>query len=294
ALLSADEANHGFDTAPLGDLSPTLLDRYLSTAQKISQLAVGKAPTSPNSDTFRTRPDLTQEGHVEGLPLGTRGGLLIPYTAAQDGEYDIQVWLTRDRNEQVEGLREPHELEVLLDRKRMAAFTVKPPKKGEGHDKVDAHLKTRIAVTAGPHDLGVTFLRNPPDVLETKRQPYEAHWNLHRHPRPSPAIYQVTITGPYNAKGRGTTPSRRRIFSCEPSGPADEEACAKKILSDVLRRAYRRPVTHSDIEKALKFYRQGRKDRDFDAGIEMALSAILVNPQFLFRVEQEPKDIAPN
>jgi hypothetical protein len=293
ALLPADEANHGFDTAPLGGLSPTLLDRYLSAAQKISRLAVGKAPTSPQSDTFRTRPDLTQEGHVEGLPLGTRGGLLISYTAPQDGEYDIQVCLTRDRNEQVEGLREPHELEVLLDRKRMAAFTVKPPGKGEGHDKVDANLKARIAMTAGPHDLGVTFLQNPPDVLETKRQPYEAHWNLHRHPRPSPAIYQVTITGPYNAKGRGTTPSRRRILSHEPTGPADEEACAIRILSDLLRRAYRRPVTPASLEKTMKFYRQGRKEGDFDAGIEMALSAMLVNPQFLFRVEQEPKDLAP-
>ncbi len=316
ALLPADEANHGFDSAPLGDLTPTLLDRYLTAAQKISRSAIGKAPTSPGNDTFRTRPDLTQEGHIEGLPLGTRGGLLIPYTAPQDGEYDIQVWLTRDRDEHVEGLHEAHELEVLLDRKRLAAFTVKPPGKGEGHDKVDAHLKARIKVTAGPHDLGVTFLRNPPDVLETKRQPYEAHWNLHRHPRPSPAIYQVTITGPYNAKDHGTTPSRQRIFSREPTGPAEEEACAKKILSDLLRRAYRRPVTPADLEKAMKFYRQGRrtagvsrlvlrhqrpaagrspgrKEGDFDAGIEMALSAILVNPQFLFRVEQEPKGLAP-
>jgi hypothetical protein len=310
ALLPADEAHHGFDTAPLGDLSPTLLDRYLSAAQKISRLAIGKAPTSPSSDTFRTRPDLTQEGHLQGLPLGTRGGLRIPYTAPQDGEYDIQVWLTRDRNEQVEGLREPHELEVLLDRKRMAAFTVKPPAKGEGHDKVDANMKARIRLTAGSHDLGVTFLQEPPDVLETKRQPYAAHWNLHRHPRPSPAIYQVTVTGPYHAKGHGATPSRRRIFRCEPTpltlpsppsdggegrvrGPADEEACAQKILSDLLRRAYRRPVTAANLDKTMKFYRQGRKEGDFDAGIEMALSAMLVNPQFLFRVEQDPKGLAP-
>lgn len=293
ALLPADEANHGFDSAPLGDLSPTLMDRYLSAAQKISRLAVGKAPTSPNSDTFRTPPDRTQEGHVEGLPLGTRGGLLIPYTAPQDGECEIQAWLTRDRNEHVEGLREPHELEVLLDGKRLAAFTVKPPAKGEGHDKVDAHLKARLAVAAGPHDLGVTFLQNPPDVLETKRQPYEAHWNLHRHPRPSPAIYQVTITGPYQAKGHGTTPSRRRILGREPTGPADEEACAAKSLSDLLRRGYRRPVTQADLDKAMKFYRQGRKEGDSGTGIEMALSAMLVNPQFLYRVEQDPKDIAP-
>src|SRR5262245_10535393 len=191
ALLPADEANHGFDSAPLGDLSPTLLDRYITAAQKISRLALGRAPKTPDSDTFRVQPDLTQEGHVEGLPLGTRGGSLIPYTFPQDGEYDVQVWLTRDRNEHMEGLREPHELEVLLDRKRVASFTVKPPAKKEGHDKVDAKLKARIAVTAGPHGLGVTFVRNPPSLLETKRQPYQARYNLHRHPRSSPAVYQV-------------------------------------------------------------------------------------------------------
>src|SRR5262249_48895928 len=246
ALLPTDEANHGFDSAPLGDLSPTLLDRYITAAQKISRLAVGRAPKPPDSDTCRTRPDLTQEGHVEGLPVGTRGGLLLPYTFPQDGEYDIQVWLTRDRNEQVEGLREPHELEVLLDRKRVASFTVKPPDKGEGHDKVDAGLKARIKVTAGPHDLGLTFVQNPPSLLETRRQPYQAHFNPPRPPRISPAVYQVSVTGPYRATGHGTTPSRRRLFLREPTGPGDEEECARKNLSALLRRAYRRPVTEAD------------------------------------------------
>jgi hypothetical protein len=293
ALLPADEPNHGFDSAPLGDLSPTLLDRYITAAQKISRLAVGRAPKTPNSDVFRVPQDQTQEGHVEGLPVGTRGGILIQFTFPQDGEYDIQAWLTRDRNEHVEGLREPHELEVLLDRKRLTSFTVKPPAKGEGHDKVDAKLKARLNVSAGPHDLGVTFVQNPSSLLETKRQPYQAYWNLHRHPRRTPAIYQVSITGPYKASGHGETPSRRRIFVSTPAGPADEEACAKKIISDLMRRAYRRPATDANLEKLMKYYRQGRKDAGFDAGIEMALSAVLVNPQFLFRVEQDPKGIAP-
>jgi hypothetical protein len=291
ALLPADEANHGFDSAPLGGLSPTLLERYVAAAQKISRLAVGRT-SAPNSDTFRTQADLTQERHVKGLPLGTRGGMLIPYTFPQDGEYDVQAWLTRDRNEHVEGLREPHELEVLLDRKRIASFTVKPPSKGEGHDKVDAKLKARIEVKAGPHDLGVTFVQNPSSLPETKRQPYQAHWNLHRHPRVTPALYQVSITGPYQAKGHGDTPSRRRIFVSRPTRPEDEEACAKKILAPLLRAAYRRPITDTDLDKSMKFFRQGREKADFDAGIEMALSAILVNPQFLFRVEQDPKQIA--
>jgi mono/diheme cytochrome c family protein len=291
-LLPADEANHGFDSAPLGDLSPTLLDRYITAAQKISRLAVGRAPKTPNSDTFRVPPDQTQEGHVEGLPLGTRGGTRIPYTFPQDGEYDIQAWLTRDRNEQVEGLRQPHELLVLLDRKHMASLTVKPSVKNEVEEKVDAKLKARIAVTAGPHDLGVTFVQNTASLLETKRQPYQAHYNLHRHPRETPAIFQVSITGPYNANGHGDTPSRRRIFICNPAGPADEADCAKKIVSALLRRAYRRPVAEADVDKAMKFYRQGRADGDFEAGIEMALSAVVVNPQFIFRVEQEPAGLA--
>src|SRR5262249_4757405 len=160
-----------------GGLSPTLLDRYITAAQKVSRLALGRAPKTPNSDTFRVRPDLTQEGHVEGLPLGTRGGILIPYTFPQDGEYDVQVRLTRDRNEHGEGVGEPQGVEVLLDRKRVASFTVKPPARKEGHDKVDAHLKARIAATAGPHGLGVTFVRNGSSLLETKRQPYQAHYN---------------------------------------------------------------------------------------------------------------------
>jgi mono/diheme cytochrome c family protein len=301
ALLPVDEANHGFDSAPLGGLSPTLLERYVSAAQKISKLAVGRAPTSPGSDTFRVAPDLTQEGHVKGLPLGTRGGVLIPYNAPSDGEYDVQAWLTRDRNEHVEGLRKSHELEVLLDRKRVATLTVKPPGKGEGHDKVDAKLKARIQVTAGPHDLGVTFVQNPSSLLETKRQPYQAHWNLHRHPRVSPAIYQVSITGPYPLANRerqrpeSDTPSRRRIFVCQPNilgSGADEEAAARKILAPLLRAGYRRSITDADLDKSMKFFRQGREKANFDAGIEMALSALLVNPQFLFRVEQDPKGIA--
>jgi hypothetical protein len=306
ALLPADEANHGFDSAPLGDLSPTLLDRYITAAQKISRLAVGRAPTTPNSDTFRVPPDQTQEGHVGGLPLGTRGGLRIPFTFPQDGEYDVQVWLTRDRNEQVEGLRERHELEVLLDRKHVATLTVKPSGNNELEGRVDANLKARIPATAGPHDVGVTFVQTQRSLLETSRQPYQARYNLHRHPRQTPAIYQVSITGPYNAKGRAETPSRRRILVCAPTGAAlplgekggraeaDEEACAKKIIAALARRAYRRPVSAADVEKTMKFYRQARAQGDFDAGIEMALSAILVNPQFLFRVEQDPPGTPPS
>ncbi len=289
-LLPADEVSHGFDNVTVGELSPTLLDRYITAAQKISALAVGRGEESPGGDTFRMKADVTQEEHVPGLPLGTRGGMLIPYNFPQTGEYDVQVRLARDRNEEVEGLTRPHELELLLDRKAVASFTVEPPAGSRTHANVDAGLKARIKVAAGPHKLGVTFVKQPSRVLETRRQPYQAHYNMHRHPRLSPAVFQVSITGPFAAEGRGDTPSRRRIFVCRPGKPEDEETCAKKILTAMMRRAYRRPVIDADLERPLVLFREGRIGGDFDAGIELALSALLVNPNFLFRIERDPQD----
>ena len=292
-LLPRDEAGHGFDNVTVGDLSPTLLDRYISASQKISRMAIGAPRRFPGGDTFRIRADLTQEEHVEGLPIGTRGGTLIPYTFPRDGEYEVQIRLTRDRNEEIEGLRAPHELELLLDRERVKLFTVTPPP-DKNYEQVDQGLKLRFPVTAGPHQLGVTFLKTSSPVLETKRQPYQAHFNMHRHPRMGPAIYQVSINGPYAAKGPGNTPSRRTIFVCQPTDPSEEEGCAERILSTLMRRAYRRPVTTADLQKPMGFYRESRKVEDFEAAIETALSAILVSPQFLFRVETDPVGVAPN
>ena len=229
ALLPKDDASHGVDNVTVGDLSPTLLNRYISAAEKISRLAVGASSRKPGGDTFRLPPDLTQEEHVEGLPLGTRGGLLRSYTFPRDGEYEIQIRLTRDRNEEVEGLREPHELEVLLDGARVKFFTVAPPGGDKNHEKVDAHLKVRVPVTAGPHQLGATFAKNPSSLLETKRQPYLARYNMHRHPRLAPAIYQVSINGPYDSTAPGDSPSRRRIFVSQPTKPGEEDACADSM-----------------------------------------------------------------
>jgi hypothetical protein len=169
ALLPADESSYGFDNVTVGDLSPTSLDRYVSAAEKISRVAVGRPSRSPGGDTIRIAPDLTQEEHLEGLPIGTRGGALVTYTFPLDGEYEIQVRLSRDRNEHVEGLTEAHEMELLLDRERVQVFTVKPPAREAGfsedyqpsHDNIDQHLKIRVPVSAGPHSLGVTFLEEP-------------------------------------------------------------------------------------------------------------------------------------
>lgn len=294
-LLPPDESSHGFDNVTVGDLSPTRLDRYITAAQKISRLAVGRPTRTPGGETFRIRPDLTQEEHVEGLPLGTRGGALVPFTFAQDGEYDLQLRLARDRNEHVEGLSESHEVEILLDREPLARFTIKAPRSEHDHQIADEHLKIRARVKAGPHRVGVAFVKDPSSLLETKRQPFQAHYNMHRHPRLTPALYQLSITGPYAAEGPGDTPSRRRIFVATPKGPgeAEQEAAAEQILATLVRRAYRRPVTDGDLEKPLAFFRAGRAEGGFDAGIELALSAVLVNPQFLFRIEQDPSGVAP-
>src|SRR5262245_4946247 len=218
ALLPKDDAGHGFDNVNVGTLSPTLLDRYITAAQKISRLAVGDV-RRVGGDTFRTPPDFSQEQHVQGLPLGTRGGMLIPYSFPQDAEYELQIRLTRDRNDEVEGLRERHEVQVLLDREVVASFFVEPPK-ARDFDAVDRHLKARIPVKAGPHQVGVTFVKDPTSLLEWKRQPYNVHFNMHRHPRVGPAIYQVSINGPYGAKGPGETPSRQRIFVMAPTMPS--------------------------------------------------------------------------
>ncbi len=288
ALLPKDEASHGFDNVTVGDLSPTLLNRYVSAAEKISRMAIGAPRRTPGGDTFRLPPDLTQEDHVEGLPPGTRGGALLNYTFPRDAEYEFQIRLTRDRNEEVEGLREPHELVVLIDKKQVKSFTVAPPT-DRNFDKVDAHLKVRVPVTAGPRQLGVTFVKNSSSLQETKREPYRARFNMHRHPRLGPAIYQISINGPYNSTGPGDTPSRQRIFGSELNGRN-----AEKILSTLMRRAYRRPVTTNDLAKPMAFYRNASATDGFEAGIEAALSAVLVSPEFLFRIERDPFGVRPS
>jgi hypothetical protein len=299
SLLPADESSYGFDNVTVGDLSPTLLDRYVTAAERISRLAVGRAGRSPGGDTIRIPPDLTQEEHLDGLPIGTRGGALVRYTFPLDGEYEIHIRLMRDRDEHIEGLSEPHDVELLLDRERLQVFTVKPPPREPGapadyqpsHDAVDQHLRVRVPVRAGPHAVGVAFLKKPSVLLETARQPYQAHFNYYRHPRVQPAIYSVSIIGPYAPKGPGETPSRQRIFVSRPAAPnrPDEEArAARRILATLMRRAYRRPVTDADLQGPFALYEKARRDGDFDAGIEMALSAVLVSPQFLFRVERDP------
>lgn len=302
SLLPADEVSHGFDNITVGELSPTLISRYISAAQKISRLAMGRTLSGPEGKTIRVRPDVTQEQHVEGLPLGTRGGVLFSHTFPQDGVYEFRVRLTRDRNEHVEGLSEPHDIEILLDSELVERFTVRPPRgKANPSDpwgkpsqaNVDRHLSVQTRVTAGPHQVGVTFVAKPFSLLESKRQPLNVHYNMYRHPRIGPAVYQVSVNGPFETDGSGDTPSRRKILTCRPTGPEDEDACAKRILSSLMRIAFRQPIIDDDLVKPMKLYHQAKQADGFEAGIELALSSILIHPKFLFRIERDPPGTVP-
>src|SRR6266849_1735772 len=181
SLLPPDESGHGFDNVTVGDLPPTLLDRYISAAQKISRLAIGSTESSLQSDIIRLPADLTQEDHLPGLPLGTRGGVSVSHTFARDGEYEIQIWLARDLEGQVSGLREPraHELIVLIDRQPVANFKIEKPA-GADATVLDKNLKARVTVRAGPHEIGVTFVKDGSSLLETARQPLQSHFNDRR------------------------------------------------------------------------------------------------------------------
>ncbi len=300
ALLPSDSASFGFDNITVGNLSPTLLESYVTAAEKISRLAVGRPSLSMGGSTVRIKPDITQENHLDGLPIGTRGGALISHEFPLNGEYEISIRLSRDRNEHIEGLLEAHEIELLLDDQRLRLFTIEPLKLEQqqsasdapSHANLDNHLKIRVPVTAGPHKLAVAFPKKPFLLLETARQPYEAHFNYYRHPRLQPAVYEISVVGPYNSAGAGDTPSRRRVLVCQPESAKNDDACAKKILSTLMRRAYRRPVSDADLRKPFELYQSARAEEGFDAGIELGLSAILSSPEFLFRIERDPTSAA--
>jgi hypothetical protein len=263
-MLPKDESSHGFDNVTVGELSPTLLNRYIGAAKKIARVAVGGSYDAPDLRVMRLPPDRSQKEHVPGLPLGTRGGVLFEHTFPTNGEYDFEIRLSRDRNDEVEGLiGGKHEIELLVDGEPVKAFVVERPK-NRNHNNVDTHLKVRLQVPAGNRKVGVTFPKRPTSLLETKRQPYDAQFNYHRHPRQAPAIFQVTVTGPFD--GRVSSP---RLTEAD--------------LPGLMRLAYRRDVTEDDFAAIQPFLAEG---------MEMAVAAILVSPRFLFRIENDPAELA--
>ena len=295
-LLPNDDASFGFDNVNLTNLSPTLMERYLAAAQKISRLAVGAPLTSPVSHVELVPATLTQEDRFEGLPFGTRGGTLFSYNFPRDGQYTIDVKLARDRNENLEGLTEPHEMEITVDGQRIDIFEIVPNRSERFatfyyHDQgAGEGLQASTQVTAGAHDVGVTFIRKNSALIESARQPYDAHFNRDRHPRQQPAVLSVSIAGPYESTGVSETAARKKIFSCQPDEQLSASQCATTIVTELATKAFRRPVTAEDITTPLTFFERANAANGFEAGIEMAIRAILVSPEFLFRIEQDPSD----
>ena len=313
ALLPADDGSYGFDNiAGVLGMSPTLLERYLSAAKKISRLAVGTPAPSATAETFRLAGDLTQDARVDGLPFGTRGGTEIAFTFPEDAVYALRVRLGRDAGDTLRVFNTPHRLEVSLDGEPVETFVVgAPPPEGaeRGSPEYGEHLATqraidegwevRVPVRAGPHVVRVTFYQKTTAYAETLRQPYLRPYTsiTGGDTRYQPYVGSVTIAGPYEASGtrpRDETPSRERIFVCHPAAgdTAGETACAREIFGTLARRAYRRPVTDAELGVLLEFFEAGRVD-GFEAGVELGLRRLLASPAFLFRIERDPDDIAP-
>jgi hypothetical protein len=302
-LLPADDESNGFDNiAGVLRISPSLLEQYLSAARRVSSLAVGTDKDLIRL-AYRVPPDDSQEDHVEGLPLGTRGGLLFTHMFPQDAEYEFSVVLLRNIVGYMTGLEFAHQIEISIDGERVFATQVGGEQDNLASDRnmseaanaIDKRLTARVKVKAGPRAVGVTFVRRNNAESDEPLQPHERNHDL-QDMNGLPQVDHVNLTGPFDATGAGDTPSRRRVFSCRPPSPAsapDEATCARAILSTLARRAYRRPVTADDMVPILEQYEAGRKAGSFDTGIEHGLRLILANPKFLFRVEKAPARQAP-
>lgn len=301
SLLPPDDESYGFDNiADVLGVSPALLEQYVNASEKISRLAIGDMSISPVAQTYRTRPDLSQDQQVEGLPLGTRGGLLVRHNFPLDGEYVIKAVLARNTVDVIRGLEEVHQIEFLMDGERVFQASIGGKEDtdvvtrnpGEGKSLIDARLQVKTKITAGPHTVGITFVKKDDAEFDYILQPFLRTTLDPVNEAGLPHLENLIVAGPYNATGPGDTPSRRQVMLCKPANPADELPCATRILSTLARRAYRRPVTDADLKPILAFYEAGRRNGNFDAGVERALRLILSNPQFLFRFEHEPDKLA--
>jgi mono/diheme cytochrome c family protein len=317
ALLPADDSSAGFDNnADVLGVSPVLLESYLTAAERISALALGDRSIPPAGEIYRVKQDESQDRHIPGLPLGTVGGILIDTTLPLDGDYQFRVTLFRTNLGTMRGLEYEHQLEISVDgaRVHLAAFggdkeiTASSDNPTTTGDAVDGRFTVRVPLKAGPHKIGVAFLEKT-HALNTRR--------LQNYVRSSsdtidfsgyPHIDEMILTGPFNPTGAGQTPSRRRLFVCQPAtGSAGQKsrrsaqaigsgeiACARQILATVARRAYRADVSEADLTTLMDFFRQGRRDAgSFDGGIDLALRRVLASPKFIFRTERDPHDAAP-
>jgi hypothetical protein len=291
-MLPADDIGYGFDN--IGDVlnvSPLLLERYLAAASKISRLATGDTALAPSYDTVTLPRGLQQADRMsEAMPLGSRGGTSVSHFFPVDGIYEISVRLQTGRYDEYLGMQRERRLDLRLDDQRLELFDIPAdPRAGRQEhgatEGPDAHFKARVPLKAGTHTIIATFLKDTvksEDVLPSARE--AAFFE---------GVGSVTIAGPFEVHEAGATPSRERIFLCHPTDATDEQACGEKIIANLVRRAYRRPVTADDLPPLIALYREGAEEGGFEAGVEFALEKILVSPEFVFRIEYDPPGAAP-
>jgi hypothetical protein len=303
-LLPSDGGDFGFDNiAAVLTTSPLLLERYLTAALRVSDVAVGNPELVPTASTYKIGVEVTQDQHMEGLPLGTRGGIVVRHAFPADAEYVLAGRLLRTVAEGyvgVEGHETPHEFVITVDGDEVYSASIGGPDdhKLSGDDILESRIvidgrmtSPPIPITAGTHDVGFTWVERPAMKQDVWQPALRATQEAH-NPSGLPRLETAIVEGPYDPTGISDTPSRERIFVCRPESAADEPACAERIFATLARRAFRRPVDAEDVAAPLAFYEDARADGgDFDAGIRAGLARLLVSPAFLFRAEVDPPDL---
>jgi len=305
SLLPSDDADFGFDNIAASlKTSPMLLDRYVTAAQRISTLAVGNPKARPGTPEYSISREFSQNAYIEGLPLGTRGGTVVRHIFPADGEYKLAARLFRGVEEGyvgVEGNDTPHTFVITIDGDEVFSTTIGGPKDHEEQAKsltemkpvIDARMTANVKVTAGPHDVGFTWRERPAERQDVWQPSLRDSQEIHMVGG-LPKIRTALIEGPYNVTGVSASPSRDRVFLCRPASVAEETSCATRILTNLTRRAYRRPVTTADVQAPLDFYTQARRNGEtFDAGIRAGLTRVLSSTSFIYRMESDAAGVKP-
>ena len=285
-------------------VSPSFLEQYIAAARVVSETAVGLPNAKRDSRVYYAEPGINQNYHVAGMPLGTRGGMLVAHYFPADGEYEIDLGgLARARY--VEGLDYRHRLIVAIDGKKVFENEIGGADDVEAVDlrqaaavaEINGRFENiRVSMTAGPHTIAATFVARTMSESDAVLQPFVpggGEVGIIEGEESPLKIERLEINGPFDASGMSVTPSRDRIFSCRPQTPADEAPCAREIVTRLTRQAFRRPLTDADLAIPLTVYEQGRANGDFEAGVRNALMIVLASPEFLYRFTAPPDDAAP-
>jgi mono/diheme cytochrome c family protein len=302
SMLPPDAQAAGFDTnADALAVEPALLDRYLTAAAKIARMAIGDPTLRPTVERYTAVKGNSNEQTWlwqterlgEDFSLGSRGGIAARHYFPLDGEYLVRVRLLKTYAGVIRGLNAPTPIEIRIDGARVGQFTIGGTT--EPTEDADDKLQVRVPLTAGLHEVVATIVKSQgvkPEGLGPARVPI---WNREGDvPSAELSISSLLIGGPYNGRVPLDSPSRRRVFVCQPASATEDTVCATKILSTLARRAYRRATTSDDVQTLLEFYRRGRTNGDFDTGIRAAVERLLVSPDFLFRIEADPERVAPD